>query len=371
LIKSAVIDTNPVSPRKFFNYFVGIFIGALLGFIYLLIRLSLDKKVKSQSDLDGIRLLGSIPYDKAAVKDPLLVSSDSYSPRTEAYRTLRASVVHELSEGNIKSVVITSCLPGDGKSTGALNLGYSLSTAGIKVLVVEADLRRPSFNSHLESIRVEDLGHISSGVGLSELLNPKGARLTSSVIQNAIIHTTLENFHILPCRGVPDNPAELLEGPRMPFLIQALEEQYDFVIYDSPPALSVVDSLVLGRLIKKVFLVVHAGSTSKHSYQVAKEAFQEVQSDLTGVIFNKVPKRRIGDEYGYSYSGYKYYRYSHSYKPDKVKPGKRGTLLSEESTAPVLISATQEKELSESAGISVGAKKEIARIRGGVKRLDS
>jgi len=371
LIKSAVIDTNPVSPRKFFNYFVGIFIGALLGFIYLLIRLSLDKKVKNQSDLDGIRLLGSIPFDKNAVKNPLLVSSDSYSPRTEAYRSLRAAVVHALSENKVKSVVITSCKPGDGKSTGALNLGYSLSTAGIKVLVVEADLRRPSFNSHLESLRVEDLGHRSAEVGLSELLNPKSANLTSKTIQNAIVHTTFENLHILPCRGVPDNPAELLEGPRMPFLIQALEEQYNLVIYDSPPALSVVDSLVLGRLIKQVFLIVHAGSTSKHSFITVKEAFQEVQSELTGVILNKVPKRKIGDEYGYSYYGYKHYRYSHSYKPDKVKPGKRGTLLSAESTAPVLIPATEEKEQSESSGNSVAARKEIISIRGVVKRLDS
>jgi capsular exopolysaccharide synthesis family protein len=215
-----------------------------------------------------------------------------------------------------KSFVVGSCLPNEGKSTGALNLGYSLSATGIKVLVVETDMRRPTFNNYGEFIGLKDIGSKSVENGLSQLLDPRTQNLNLSRIRKAIVQTNIENFDLLPCRSVPSNPTELIEGARMPYLIQSLEKEYDIVIYDSPPTLSVVDSLVLARLVKNVFLIVHAGHTSKRSFMSAKLAFQEVGVNIVGAVLNKIPRHKLGDEYGYSYSNYNYFRYSYGYNSE-------------------------------------------------------
>jgi capsular exopolysaccharide synthesis family protein len=223
-------------------------------------------------------------------------------------------VIHQIANGTTNSVVISSCQPGEGKTTGALNLGISLAVAGLKVIVVETDMRRPTFKNYSPFLGKALANSESEGVGIAQLLDPHEGNLTSRKIKDAIIVTTLENLALLPCPRLPENPAELLEGARIRYLVQYLEKEYDIVLFDTPPSLAVIDSIALTRLIKNVYLIVHAGKTSKRDFLAAKESFRDIQVELSGVILNKVPKHKLGSDYGYSYSGYNYTRYSYTYK---------------------------------------------------------
>jgi len=320
LIKSSNPNFNPVSPRKLFNYFVGLFVGGLVACIYILIRRITGQKVKNESDLGDSHLFGVISYDEAAKDYPILTLSDTYSRRNEAYRTIRSMLIHKIEQSEVNSIVVTSCVPGEGKTTGSLNLGYSLSQAGFKVVVVETDMRRPTFKNYRDQLDISLKYSDRKDFGVAQLLNPKYGKCTSKEIKAAITPSRNENLFLLFCGNIPSNPTELLEGERMPFLNQYLNQNFDFVIYDSPPVLSVVDAVVLARIAKQVLLMIHAGVTPKSQYRSTLATLNEVSIPPMGVILNKVPKPKFGEEYGYSYSGYNYARYSYSYssQPKKV-----------------------------------------------------
>ena len=327
LIRTAFINYTPIYPRKLFNYVIGIFLGALLSVIYLLARHKFTQKVRNETNLDGIPLLGSIAFDPAASHSPLIVSTASFSQRFEAYRMVRAALVHELTKLPGKSFVITSCNPNEGKTTGAINIGYSLSLAGLKVIVVETDLRRPSFKDYKNILFSSPNELKSSYEGISALLELNRIKLTEKKFLDSILHSKIDNLDLLQCKKLPPNPSELLEGSKMPLLIQLLEKNYDVVLFDTPPVLSVVDALVLARLVKKVILITHAGKTSIQDFLTAKESLKLLNIDINGVVLNKVPKHKMGDEYGYSTKGYKYSSYSFLYNSDQVESTDKKTFI--------------------------------------------
>jgi hypothetical protein len=149
-VQKAIPDYVPVSPRKNFNYFVGLFLGLMLSFLISLLLRYLDKSIKSESDLGVTPLLGVAAFDPEADSLPIITQLSTYAIRTEAFRLLRTNVLHALDAKNKNCVAISSCFSGEGKTTTSLNLGHSLAQAGFSVLIIEADMRRPGLFKYLK-----------------------------------------------------------------------------------------------------------------------------------------------------------------------------------------------------------------------------
>lgn len=319
-VRDAVPDYTPISPRKNFNYFVGLFLGLMLALLIALGLKYLDKSIKSEKDLGTTQLLGVTAYDPEAESLPLITQLSTYAVRTEAFRLLRTSVMHSLDSKNKNCITITSCFSGEGKTTTALNLGLILAQAGLRVLVIEADLRRPGLLKYLaqSGIEVKLPKH-----GLSEILIDEKNSAVRNKLTSSLVRLRDNHLEILFGGQIPNNPAELLGGEKFIKVIELAKTLFDYVIVDTPPVLAVADASIVSRITEEVLVVMHAGNTSKRNFEAARESLLGVGVSLTGVMLNKIPKHKAGERYGYTYSDPKmgYYRYSYDYKPSEVTSG--------------------------------------------------
>ena len=316
-VRMAEPDYTPVSPRKNFNYFVGLFLGLMLALLITLLLKYLDKSIKSEKDLGTTPLLGVSAFDPEAGSLPLVSQLSTYAARTEAFRLLRTGVMHTLDSKNKNCIAVSSCFSGEGKTTTSLNIGLSLAQAGLRVLVVEADMRRPGLLKYL----------IQSGIeikppkyGLSEILIKEKNSAIRKRLKSSITKLKDSHLEILFSGKVPNNPAELLGSENFIEFIGVVKTLYDYVIVDTPPVLAVADASIVSRVTEDVLLVMHAGKTSKRNFEAARESLFGVGVTLTGVMLNKIPKYKAGERYGYTYSDPKmgYYRYSYDYRPSVV-----------------------------------------------------
>jgi capsular exopolysaccharide synthesis family protein len=218
----------------------------------------------------------------------------------EAFRALRTNLEFSAKDTPIKSLIVTSGGPGEGKTTVASNLAAILSHSGKKVILMDADLRRP---------RVHKYTGISNNVGLSDILSAEQKIEISDYLQ------TLENLpdlHLLPSGGLPANPSELLGSEKMRQLLADLSGSYDYIIIDAPPML-VSDPQVLLGLVDGVLLVLVPGKTPRDVVSAVKEQVSHTGVRLLGVVFNRLKQgKRSGYYGGYSGSYYNTY-YSSSY----------------------------------------------------------
>jgi len=314
-VKSAVPNPNPIYPRKAFNYILGMFFGGLVGFgLSLLLRI-LDSSMKNEQDLGDTPLLGVVSFDLLAKSKPLTVKMDTYSSRVEAYRVIRTNVLHYLEKSKKKVLLITSCFAGEGKTTSSLNVAFAIAQSGFKVLVLEADMRRPSFKDHSSDLGIPINISRTGSFGFSSLLSQKSRVITKRDCLRAITSTNISNMWVLQSGPTPKNPAELLGSDLLVSIIDKLESLFDFIIIDTPPLLAVADATIIARKVNEVLLITHAGETSKRNFNAAKSALSDVDVALAGVVLNKVPKYKRGEVYGYTYSarGKDYYRYSYDY----------------------------------------------------------
>jgi polysaccharide biosynthesis transport protein len=315
LVQDATPNFTPVSPKKFFNYLLGIFFGLFFGLALSLFLRFLDKSMKSERDLGQTSLLGVVAFDPEASDKPLIKSLGNYAVRTEAFRVLRTNLLHLLDSNTQNTLTVTSCFSGEGKTTATLNLGFVISQAGFRVIIVEADMRRPAVVKYVENLGV-DLG--SHSYGLSDLLRVESKVKLRRKINSAITEVPDTSLDLLLSGKSPQNPSELLGGDRFVELIDDLSKQYDYVLIDTPPVLAVADASIVSRVTQTVLLLIHAGSTSKRNFVAAREAILSVGVELTGAVLNKVPKHKAGEHYGYTYAdpAMGYYRYNYDYKPD-------------------------------------------------------
>ena len=260
------------------------------------LRETLDTSVKTPDeavDIVGAPLLGAINFDAKAAKSPLVVVSEPDSVRAEAFRQLRTNLQFVDIEHPLKSVVITSSLPGEGKSTTACNLAISLAQAGLKVILVEADLRRP---------RVGDYLGVESAVGVTSVL------LGRVTLDDALQQWGGESLHVLGSGPLPPNPSELLGSSGMLNLLRELEGRADLVVIDAPPLLPVTDAAVLGTAASGVLLVIQSNATRREQVARAVSTVTSVGATLLGSVMNRVPlKGPNAYAYGYGY-GYDYTR---------------------------------------------------------------
>jgi capsular exopolysaccharide synthesis family protein len=212
----------------------------------------------------------------------------------EAYRDLRTSLSFSRLDGPLKSLVVTSAGPAEGKSTTVANLAVAMAQAGSSVIVIDADLRRASLDKCF---------------GLSNQFGLTNALFDSGNLSLYVRSTALERLRVLTSGPLPPNPSELLGSQRMRSLVAELGEKFDHVLIDTPPVGSVSDALVLSPMVDGVVLVVHAGGLPREVVQRVKAKLDQAQARLLGVVLNKVDiEREQPYYYYYSYSS-PYYGY--------------------------------------------------------------
>jgi capsular exopolysaccharide synthesis family protein len=221
-------------------------------------------------------VLGRIPFDNHARTRPLLVSADPNSIQAEAYRQLRTNLQFVAGAGRGRTVLVTSSIPGEGKSASAVNLAISLAEAGSRVCLVEADLRRPGVGRYLD---------LESTVGLTTVL------IGAVDLADAVQPWGSGRLDVLMSGQRPPNPSEMLSGPGMGELLDSLQEQYDMVIIDGAPLLPVTDSAVLARRCAAVVVVVGAGQVRRKELHRSLSDLETIGANVVGVLLTKVPTK--------------------------------------------------------------------------------
>ncbi len=320
-------------PNRTLNLSLGLAVGLLLGIALAFVIEHLDSSVKTPDDIDRfIRLpsLGVIP-SMASLLSPgkrkqlaasaggngkgvsalqaveLITFHDTKSLISEAYRNLRTSVLLSSGSGHPpKTLLITSSQAGEGKTTTAVNIAITLSQTGKRVVLLDCDMRNP---------RVHKVIGVENNQGMSTYLS--GNSDLASLIQQS----EMPNFFAISAGRIPPNPAELLGSLRMKQGLQLLGEEFDHVVVDSPPVLSVTDARILGTMVDGVILVIKGGETPKEAVQRTKRLLQEVHAHIIGTLLNNVNVRSADYHYysKYYYYGYgKKYGYGYGVDPDRT-----------------------------------------------------
>lgn len=290
VVRPATLPTTPVSPRPTVNVALGLLLGLALGVGIALLRETLDTSIKSSEDLQkltGSSALGVISFDSQAQKNPLVSQLDSRTGRGEAFRTLRTNLRFVDVDNPPRTVVITSSVASEGKSTTSCNLAITLASAGVRVILVEGDLRRP---------RVADYMGLEGAVGLTDVLIGR-ARL-DDVLQP----WGASKLAVLTSGALPPNPSELLSSSQMSELLTGLKTRADIVLIDAPPLLPVTDAAILGRGCDGAILIVRQAKTTREQITRAMEALSSVGARVLGTVLNMAP---TGGAHGYGY-GYGY-----------------------------------------------------------------
>jgi len=311
VISPAVRPTVPIRPRILSNTLLAAVLGALAGVGLAFLLEYLDDTVKSPDDLKatGLGVIGVVQRVHSNGKQAesrIFAVSQPTSLAAEAYRTLRTNLQFSSLDRPLRSLVVTSAVATEGKTTTAANLAVVMAQAGNRIVLVDGDLRRPSAHK---------LFNLSSRVGLTDALVEDPQALDGYLQESGI-----ENLRVLAAGPIPPNPQELLGSQRMKELLRRLEEEADIVVLDTPPILAVSDANVLAARASGVLVVVNAGQTRRAAVRQAVEGLRKVGANVLGCVLNMVSMR--GGRSSYYYSSY---YYSHYYSGSER--GKRLGLL--------------------------------------------
>ena len=282
VIEPAVAPIAPVSPKPLLNTLLAAVLGLLLAVGVAFVAEYLDDSIKDSEQVQevaGLSTLGAIVRMKGdRARSEIYRLAALLYPRSgvaEAYRTLRTNIEFASLDEPIRTLLVTSSIPGEGKTTTAANLAVVFAQAGRRVLLVDADLRKPGV--HL----VFDL---TNGHGLTTLLRSDEVRL------DAIAQTTeQENLRILTTGPLPPNPAELLGSQRMRTVLDRLKTGEDLVIFDSPPLLAVADSAILSSFLDATLFVIDARRSRRRAVRQSREVLAKAGANVLGVVLNQTP----------------------------------------------------------------------------------
>jgi capsular exopolysaccharide synthesis family protein len=291
VVDRAEIPATPVTPRIPLNLVLGLFGGLITGLLLAFGAESVDDTLSSSEELEscaGLPVLCSIPVnqlhgrgkansiemDKALPQAPILLNYPR-SQVAEAFRGLRSSLLLSSPDRQPKLIAVVSSIAAEGKTTVSVNLGVAFAQRGESVLLIDADLRRSTM-------------HVQFGLPASRY--GTSTALTQGMDERAILTPleSLPNLKLMPAGPHPPNPAELLGSKRMAELLQTLLQKYDRIIIDTPPVLSVSDSLALANLADAVVLVVRSGVARKKAVLRVRDLLQRANSNLVGMVFNCV-----------------------------------------------------------------------------------
>ena len=291
VVKKAETPTAPAKPRKMFNLVASIILGIFGGIGVAFFVEHLDNTVKSVDELEDklglpvLAVVSNVKEEEGSIDGQVI--DNPRGSVAESYRALRSQLMLSSAEHPPRSILISSVVEGEGKTATVMNLAITLSDIGRSVLVIDCDMRKPRLHRAL---------NIANDKGLS-------LYLTGEAEKEDVIQKVFDNkIDIIPSGPIPPNPAELLTSNRMKELVKTLlEEQYDFVLFDSSPVLSVTDSQILSRLAEGTILVVRAGETTLDQLQAGLKLFRSVKANILGVVLNRVD---LGKDNQYYYHGY-------------------------------------------------------------------
>jgi capsular exopolysaccharide synthesis family protein len=289
-IAAAQVPEKASSPNILQNLGVGLVLGLLLGLGIAVLRHVLDTKVRNENDVRALTdspILGAVAYDQEVSSHPVILRDQPLAAPSEAVRRLRTNLQFIDVANRPKSIVISSSIPGEGKSTIAINLAVSLADTGARVILVDADLRQPS---------IAEYADIEGVVGLTTVL------IGRVEVEDVIQPFAATGLDLLPAGQIPPNPSELLGSVAMADLLERLSASYDMVLLDSPPLLPVTDAVVLSKLAGGALVVVGADRIHRPQLLQSLESLETAGSHLFGIVMNKIA-RRDASAYGYG-SGY-------------------------------------------------------------------
>ena len=305
VVDYAYPNINRISPKVGKEMMLCIILGLIAAFLIAIIIEQFNTSIKSLEDLEkyGLNVLAIIPSIKNKnrhkkirrnqkenkIERHLITLEDPKSPISEAYRTLRTSIMYSGTNSN-KTILVSSPGPGEGKTTTVANLALTYANLGKKTLLIDTDLRKPVINKVFSAEKDPGLtNHLING----------------DKFELVIKETDIENLHIIPSGVVPPNPSELLDSAEMKNMIDNLKEKYDIILFDTPPIVAVTDALILSKHIDKFILVCRPGVTQKGALERVLKNLNQVNSKIDGCVFNAIGDL---DSYGSAYY-YNYYQY--------------------------------------------------------------
>ena len=319
IINKAIQASKPVSPDIPRAMIMSIIFGGLLGFIIKMIIEYFDNSVRSLEYIKrkNLPILAVIPSIEDIINNQsstkrikniiskfnnnrkktenfhrrLITNEDPSSPISEAYRSLRTSLIYT-KNGSQGSIMVSSPGPGEGKTTTIVNLAITYANLGKKIILIDADLRRPV---------LQNIFSIKKDLGLTHYLSGVESNV-ESIIQN----TEITNLDIINNGAIPPNPSELLDSELMHTMVNKLKQRYDVILFDAPPIMAVTDAVVLSRLINQFILVVRFGSTDKDSIEQSLNSLYHVNTQLSGVVMNDLNQKNSYYSKNY-YSDNNYY----------------------------------------------------------------
>lgn len=315
VLVAAPLPEEPLPRRRGIKLGLALFVGLLLGSAAAFMRDHMNSSLHTKEDVEQVfraptlatipRLHASAAHGKAprlwrrwggaarsgpaaGLEGELVTASSPNSSSAEAYRVLRTNLIFSQAVRTLKTVVVTSSTPGEGKTTTAANLAATFAQQGMQVLLVDCDLRRARLHRVFETHRDPGLTHLVLGHNtLHEVVQP----------------TSVDGLFLLPSGALPPNPQELLGGARMQRTLDELAARYDLVVLDTPPLLATADAAVLAARVDGVLMVVRAGVTERQPARDVADQLRSVDAHVLGVVLNDADDklRRYGGYYAYSY----------------------------------------------------------------------
>ena len=303
IIDTADVPLRPSSPNVPVNLLVGLIVGLVLAATTVLIKDYFDDSIRVPEDIEAklnLALLGVIP--KASSGNPTDELGDPKSGLTEAYNSLRGALLYAHSEGLPSTLLVTSAQAAEGKSTTSYAIALGLARIGKRVLLIDADMRRPSLHRLIDS---------DNERGFSNLLTSLDA------VTSAALPGGAENLWVITSGPIPPSPTELLASGRLKALLNEAASNYDVVVIDSPPVLGLADAPLMSALVGGVVFVVEADRSRHGSLRSALRRIGSMRAVMLGSVLTKFDPFKRNNRYYSSYYGYEYYQYQYSYEAPK------------------------------------------------------
>ncbi|MGQ9464105.1 MAG: GumC family protein [bacterium] len=293
IIDYAIVPDKPVEPKPRQNGILGLILGLLIGVGGAFLIEYLNTTVRSAKEIEElteITVLANVPMVKNRHPIDIPTVKEPHSDIAEAYRILRTNIIFSAAARSIKSLLVTSTVPQEGKTTTCINLGITFAQLGQKVIILDCDFRRPKLHNYFKSLVKNNHN------GLSDIL------INRIKLKDALIKSQFENLYFITSGTIPSNPAELLGSSRMSEIIDDLKNSFEFILIDAPPALGIADARVLGRICDGILVVVMTGKTDRNAVLEVKEELERAGEKIIGFVLN-------GVDTTHRYHRYRYYHY--------------------------------------------------------------
>jgi len=302
VMREASLPSSPSNRSPYRTILIGFILALAAGIGVTLLIEYLDNTIKSADDIEnkfGLTVLGTVLETKKNQPIESIIFEQSQSPAAESYRMIRSSLLLSSADKPPKTILLTSITAQEGKTSTALNIARTMSQIADRILIIDADMRKPKMHALLG---------ITNTTGLSNYLS-------GNIDGQIVHHSPEEKISIIPAGPIPPNPVELISSRRMKSLLQNMGRIYDYIIIDSPPILHLADGLILNTLVDGTVLVVRAGMTTYEMFTTGLKKLNEFNPHILGVILNAMNNKMMGSR--------SYYHYLEYYSEDKKRQEKR------------------------------------------------